>query len=240
MRVSFHKSDIISVENARIEGDFVVTSSSGIIEDLRRAVLNLDLDQVRATAEEAVRQGVDPVEAIENGLSKGIREIGHKFETGEVFLMELVLGSEAMKAGIEIFRPLLSAQRMKRKSSGIVVIGTVRGDIHDMGKNLVTVMLEAAGFEVTDLGVDVSPEKFVEQVMAVKAHIVAMSSLLTTSAPEQRIVIDALEKKGIRRSLKVAVGGAAVTPQLAQEMKADGYSDNAVDSVDIFKKPMNS
>jgi len=217
-----------------------VSSNSNIIEDLRLAVVNLDVDSARATAEEAVRLGVNPVEAIENGLSKGIREIGDKFEAGEAFVMELVLAAEAMKAGIEVFRPLLAAQRLERKATGIVVIGTVRGDIHDMGKNLVIVMLEAAGFDVKDLGVDVPPERFLEKVKEEKPHIIAMSSLLTTSAPEQKIVVDALEKNGIRRGLKVAVGGAAVTPKLAKEMGADGYSDNAVDSVAVFKQLMSS
>lgn len=218
----------------------MVSSNSNIIEELRNAVVNLDVDSARATAEEAVRLGVNPVEAIENGLSKGIREIGDKFEAGEAFVMELVLAAEAMKAGIEVFRPLLAAQRLERKATGIVVIGTVRGDIHDMGKNLVIVMLEAAGFDVKDLGVDVPPERFLEKVKEEKPHIIAMSSLLTTSAPEQKIVVDALEKNGIRRGLKVAVGGAAVTPKLAKEMGADGYSDNAVDSVAVFKQLMSS
>ena len=217
-----------------------MNSNFDIIEDLRNAVVNLDVDRVRATAEEAVRLRVNPVEAIENGLSKGIREIGDKFEAGEAFIVELVLAAEAMKAGIEVFRALLAAQRLERKATGIVVIGTVRGDIHDMGKNLVIVMLEAAGFDVKDLGVDVPPEKFLEKVKEEKPHIIAMSSLLTTSAPEQRIVVDALEKNGIRASLKVAVGGAAVTPKLAKEMGADGYSDNAVDSVAVFKQLMSS
>lgn len=218
----------------------MVSSQSDIIEDLKHAVVNLDVDKVRATAKEAVRLGVNPVEAIENGLSRGIREIGVRFEAGEAFVMELVLAAEAMKAGIEIFRPLLAAQRLERKTTGIVVIGTVRGDIHDMGKNLVIVMLQAAGFDVKDLGVDVPPEKFLEKVKTEKPHIIAMSSLLTTSAPEQRIVVDALDKNGIRRAVKVAVGGAAVTPKLAKEMGADGYSDNAVDSVAVFKQLMSS
>jgi len=213
-----------------------VSSNSEVIQNLRNAVINLDVDKVRATAEEAVRLGVNPVEAIEDGLSKGIREIGDKFEAGEAFVMELVLAAEAMKAGLEVFRPLLTAQRLKRKSTGTVVIGTVRGDIHDMGKNLVVVMLEAAGFDVKDLGVDVPPERFVDSAKLEKPHIIAMSSLLTTSAPEPKIVVDALEKNGIRANLKVAVGGAAVTPKLAKEMGADGYSDNAVDSVALFKQ----
>ena len=214
----------------------LVNSTSDIVENLREAVISLDVNRVRVTAQQAVQLGVDPVEAIENGLSKGIREIGAKFEAGQAFVMELVMAAEAMKAGIEIFRPLLAAQRLERKTTGVVVIGTVRGDIHDMGKNLVIVMLEAAGFEVSDLGVDVNPEKFMERIQEVKPHILAMSSLLTTSAPEQKIVVDSLQKNGIRDSLKVAVGGAAVTLKLAKEMGADGYSDNAVDAVAVFKQ----
>lgn len=213
-----------------------MSSNSDVVENLRKAVLDLDVDRVRATAQEAVRLGIDPVEAIDDGLSKAVRTIGDKFAAGEAFLTELVMAGEAMKAGVEVFRPVILQKKLQRKSTGIVVIGTVRGDIHDIGKNIVAVMLESAGFEVNDLGVDVPPEKFVDKTKESKAHIVAMSALLTVTTPEQKNTVQAIEKAGIRKNVKVAVGGAAVTPEWAHEIGAEGYSDNAVDAVELFKK----
>jgi corrinoid protein of di/trimethylamine methyltransferase len=213
-----------------------MSSKSDVIENLRKAVLDLDVDRVRAAAEEAVRLGIDPIEAIDDGLAKGVRTIGDKFAAGEAFLTELVMAGEAMKAGVEVLRPVILQRKLQRKSTGIVVIGTVRGDIHDIGKNIVTVMLEAAGFEVNDLGVDVPPEKFLDKTKESMAQIVAMSALLTVTTPEQKNTVQAIEKAGIRKNVKVAVGGAAVTPEWAREIGAEGYSDNAVDAVELFKK----
>lgn len=213
-----------------------MNSKSDTIEKLENAVLELDVDRVRVSAEEAVRLGIDPVEAIEDGLSKGVRIIGDRFAAGEAFLTELVMAAEAMKAGVEILRPVILQRKLQRKSTGVVVIGTVRGDIHDIGKNIVAVMLEAAGFEVNDLGVDVSPEKFVDKMKESKAHIVAMSALLTVTTREQKNTVEAISKAGMRKNVKVAVGGAAVTPEWAREIGAEGYSDNAVDAVELFKK----
>ena len=213
-----------------------MSSKSEVIENLRKAVLDLDVDRVRAAAEEAVRLEIDPIEAIDEGLAKGVRTIGDKFATGEAFLTELVMAGEAMKAGVEVLRPVILQRKLQRKSTGIVVIGTVRGDIHDIGKNIVAVMLEAAGFEVNDLGVDVPPEKFLDKTKESKAQIVAMSALLTVTTPEQKNTVQAIEKAGIRKNVKVAVGGAAVTPEWAREIGAEGYSDNAVDAVELFKK----
>jgi corrinoid protein of di/trimethylamine methyltransferase len=213
-----------------------MSSKSEIIENLRRAVLDLDADRVRAVAQEAVRLGIDPIEAIDDGLAKGVRTIGDKFAAGEAFLTELVMAGEAMKVGVEVLRPVILQRKLQRKITGIVVIGTVRGDIHDIGKNIVAVMLEAAGFEVNDLGVDVPPEKFLNKTLESKAQIVAMSALLTVTTPEQKNTVLAIEKAGIRKNVKVAVGGAAVTPEWAREIGAEGYSDNAVDAVELFKK----
>jgi corrinoid protein of di/trimethylamine methyltransferase len=213
-----------------------MSSKSDVIENLRKSVLDLDVDRVRAAAEEAVRLGIDPIEAIDEGLAKGVRTIGDKFAVGEAFLTELVMAGEAMKAGVEVLRPVILQRKLQRKSTGIVVIGTVRGDIHDIGKNIVAVMLESAGFEVNDLGVDVPPDKFVDRSKESKAQIVAMSALLTVTTPEQKNTVQAIEKAGIRKNVKVAVGGAAVTPEWAREIGAEGYSDNAVDAVELFKK----
>ena len=213
-----------------------MSSKSEVIENLRKAVLDLDVDRVRAVAEEAVRLEVDPIQAIDDGLAKGVRTIGDKFAVGEAFLTELVMAGEAMKAGVEVLRPVILRRKLERKSTGIVVIGTVRGDIHDIGKNIVAVMLESAGFEVNDLGVDVGPDKFLNKTKESKAQILAMSALLTVTTPEQKNTVLAIEKAGIRKNVKVAVGGAAVTPEWAREIGAEGYSDNAVDAVELFKK----
>jgi corrinoid protein of di/trimethylamine methyltransferase len=213
-----------------------MSSKSEIIENLRKAVLDLDVDRVASVAQEAVRLGIDPIEAIDDGLAKGVRTIGDKFAAGEAFLTELVMAGEAMKTGVEVLRPVILQRKLQRKSTGIVVIGTVRGDIHDIGKNIVAVMLEAAGFEVNDLGVDVSSETFLNKTKESKAQIVAMSALLTVTTPEQKSTMEAIEKAGIRKSVKVAVGGAAVTPEWAREIGAEGYSDNAVDTVELFKR----
>lgn len=213
-----------------------MSSTSEVIEKLRTAVLELDADRVKVAAEEAVRLGIDPIEAIEDGLSKGVRTIGERFAAGEAFLTELVMAGEAMKAGVEILRPVLLQKKLQRKSAGVVVIGTVRGDIHDIGKNIVAVMLEAADFEVNDLGVDVPADRFVSKTKESSAQIVAMSALLTVSTPEQKNTIEALKKADIRKKVKVAVGGAAVTPEWAREIGAEGYSDNAVDAVELVRK----
>ena len=162
----------------RNRGTIEMSSKSEVIENLRKAVLDLDVDRVRAVAQEAVQLGMDPIEAIDEGLAKGVRTIGDKFAAGEAFLTELVMAGEAMKAGVEVLRPVILQRKLHRKSTGIVVIGTVRGDIHDIGKNIVAVMLEAAGFEVNDLGVDVPPDKFLNKTKESKAQIVAMSALL--------------------------------------------------------------
>jgi len=213
-----------------------LSSKSEVIEKLRTAVLELDVDRVKAAAEEAVRLEIDPIEAIEDGLSRGVRTIGERFAAGEAFLTELVMAGEAMKAGVEILRPVLLQKKLQRKSAGVVVIGTVRGDIHDIGKNIVAVLLEAADFEVNDLGVDVAPDRFVSKTKDSSAQIVAMSALLTVSTPEQKNTIEALKKADIRKKVKVAIGGAAVTPEWAREIGAEGYSDNAVDAVELVRK----
>ncbi|MCJ7456697.1 corrinoid protein, partial [Candidatus Bathyarchaeota archaeon] len=201
-----------------------MSSKSDVIENLRKAVLDLDADRVRAAAEDAVKLGVDPIQAIDDGLARGVRTIGDRFAAGEAFLTELVMAGEAMKAGVEVLRPIILQRKLQRKSAGVVVIGTVRGDIHDIGKNIVAVMLESADFEVNDLGADVPPEKFVDKTKESKAQIVAMSALLTVTTPEQKNTIDAISKAGIRKNVKVAVGGAAVTPEWAREIGAEGYS----------------
>ena len=212
-----------------------MSSKSIVIQKLKRAVQDLSTDNARAAAEEAVQVDLDPVEAIEYGLAKGVQEVGERFAHGDAFLPELIMAGEAMKAGLDVLRPRMLQRNLHRKSVGIVVIGTVRGDIHDIGKNIVGTMLAAAGFDVIDLGTDVPPEKFVAVAKESKAHVIGMSALLTVTTPEQKNSIDAMIKAGIRKNVKAVVGGAAVTREWAQEIGADGYSDNASDAVQLLR-----
>jgi corrinoid protein of di/trimethylamine methyltransferase len=209
--------------------------SSEILEKLANAVITGDVDEARKVAEEALKANVDPLEAIKNGLAKGMDVIGKKFHNFEVFLPEVMLAADAMKAGIEILRPYLSAESAAKMSKGKVVIGTVFGDIHDIGKNLVAAMLEAAGFEVYDLGTDCPSTKFVEKAEEVKADIIAMSSLMVTSMFYQKEVVDFLKDAGEREKYWVMVGGGPVTPEWAKEIGADGYGRFADDAVEVAK-----
>jgi corrinoid protein of di/trimethylamine methyltransferase len=213
-----------------------MSSKIEVMLHLRKAVEDFSSESATAAAQSALSMGIDPVEAIENGLSRGVQEVGRKFADGEAFLPELIMAAEAMKAGVEVLRPVMLQKNLQRKSVGTMVIGTVRGDIHDIGKNIVAVISEAAGFNVIDLGTDVAPEQFAGKTMESKAKIVAMSTLLTVTTPEQKNTIDALSNDGIRKNVKVVVGGAAVTSNWAREIGADGYSDNAAEAVELFKR----
>jgi corrinoid protein of di/trimethylamine methyltransferase len=213
-----------------------MNSKSDVMVNLRKAVEDFSSERATAAAESALSVGIDPLEAIEDGLSRGLQEVGKKFADGEAFLPELIMAGEAMKAGVEVLRPAMLQRNLQRKSLGTLVIGTVRGDIHDIGKNIVAVISESAGFNVIDLGTDVAPEQFADKARQSRAEVVAMSALLTVTTPEQKNSIDALSKQGVRENVKVVVGGAAVTSNWAREIGADGYSDNAVEAVELFKR----
>ena len=213
-----------------------MSSKSEVMMHLRKAVEDFNPEDARTAAKSAVSVGIDPVEAIEDGLAKGVQDVGKKFADGEAFLPELIMAGEAMKAGIEVLRPAMIENRLLRRGVGSLVIGTVRGDIHDIGKNIVSIISEAAGFNVIDLGTDVPPQQFANKTKESRAQILAMSALLTVTTPEQKNTIDELRKYGIRESVKVVVGGAAVTANWAREIGAEGYSDNAVDAVELFKR----
>jgi 5-methyltetrahydrofolate--homocysteine methyltransferase len=162
-----------------------------------------------------------------------MNEVGRRFESNEYFVPELLISARAMKASLELLRPLLAARG--DEPLGRVAVGTVKGDLHDIGKNLVVAMLEGGGFEVVDLGVNVAPEKFIAAIQEKKVNVVAMSALLTTTMPAMKTTIDALKQNGVRDKVKVLVGGAPVTKKFAEEIGADGYSDNAVGAVALAK-----
>ena len=183
--------------------------------------------------EEALRAGIDPAGLIHNWMIPAMDEIGRRFEAQECYLPEIMLAARAMKSALERLRPLLA--RLGAQPAGRVVIGTVQGDLHDIGKNMVSAMLEGAGFDVLDLGIDVSAPRFIEAVGDHKADILALSALLTTTMPEMRKTIDALVQAGLREKVKVIVGGAPVTLDFAEEIGADGYGANAAAAVSIAR-----
>jgi corrinoid protein of di/trimethylamine methyltransferase len=210
-------------------------SNQEVLQLLTSAVENYDEDAARSAAREAVKKAIDPAQAIKDGLMRGLLNVGSKWAKGEAFITEVMLAANALKAGLEILEPELKKKGQQIETLGKVVIGTVQGDIHDIGKSIVAAMLKAIGFEVQDLGVDVSPERFVDAVKTHSPQIVGMSALLTTSMIEQRNVIDGLKDAGLRGKVKVLVGGAPVTKAWADEIGADAYGEDAFEAVNKAK-----
>jgi len=204
-----------------------------ILNELENGVKNLQQEVAVEAAKKALAAGVSPVDAIEHGLSKGIREVGEKFARKEMFVVELIYAATIMEEAIKVLEPALKASKEKRTSVGMVVLGTVSGDIHDIGKNLVRIMLEAGGFEVQDLGKDVATEDFVGKAMEAAASLVGASSLMTTTVQVQKELVEALRAKGIKAPMMV--GGAAVTDEWAKEIGAN-YASDANSAVVIAKQ----
>jgi len=188
-------------------------------------VVEGDVDVASSLAGEALSSGVDPLEAIRRGLNVGIKEVGDKFGRMEIFLPELMMSGEAMKAAVNVLKSGIPKESIV--SLGKVVIGTVEGDIHSIGKDIVVTLLEASGFEVYDLGEDVPVETFIRKVEELKPDLLGLSALMTTTIPRQREVIEQLNAENLRSSVKVVVGGAPTTPQWAEEIGADGWAENA-------------
>ncbi|PWB53029.1 MAG: hypothetical protein C3F13_10440 [Anaerolineales bacterium] len=197
-----------------------------------------DGDDIKAAelAQKSVDLGIDPLEAINNGFVNGVNFVGDQFSCGNMFLPELVMAGEAMKAAVAVLEPELAKRGTERKMLGKVVLCTVEGDIHEIGKTLVGTMLSATGFQVYDMGVDVPVMKVVEKAREVGADIVAMSALLTTTMVHQRDVIEALEDVGMRSKVKVMVGGAPVTQDWVKQIGADGYSEDAIGAARVAKQ----
>jgi 5-methyltetrahydrofolate--homocysteine methyltransferase len=206
--------------------------------EYRETIFQGILDGMRETVEEgtsaALAGGASAGAVLEEAMIPAMAEVGRLFEAGEYFVPELLISARAMKAGLAILRPLLVATGVEYK--GRVAIGSSHGDMHDIGKNLVAMMLEGAGFEVFDLGVDVSPERFIAAVLEKKAQAIALSSLVTTTMPSMRRTIEALKEAGLRDRVKVIIGGAPVTQKYADEIGADGYSKDAGGAADLVKR----
>lgn len=204
-----------------------------IIDGLRKAVVNYDEESAKELAKDAIENGIDPLEAIQDGLVKGITEIGEKFNAKEAFLPELIIAAEACLAGIALLKPKMTVKK-KIKPLGKVVLGTVYGDIHFIGKKLVAMMLEANGFEVYDIGEDQPVEAFVEKAKEVEADIVGASALTSTTRFEQEKIVKALRKEGLKA--RIMIGGAVVDAAWSEITGADGYADNLQDAVSLSKK----
>ena len=205
------------------------------LENLKRAVMEYDTEAAASWARKAVEAKVDPIKAVD-ALTEAIRQVGDGFGRGELWLPDLVGAADAMQAATPIIEEELKRTGAKRETMGIVVAGTVFGDIHSIGKSMVCTLLTAGGFEVHDLGVNIKAEEFLEAIDKYQADILVMSALLTTTAVEQRKVIDALEEKGIRKKVKVMVGGGAITAEFAKSVGADGYDPTAPGAVGLAKR----
>ncbi len=205
---------------------------------MRQSIIDGAPDTAGKLARQSLESGIEPLDAINNGYVEGITYVGEKYGCREMFLPDLLASAEAMKAALAILEPELRKRGSQRESLGKVVLGTAKGDIHDIGKNLVGTMLSSSGFEVFDLGTNVTAVQFVSKVQSVEADIVGVSALLTTTMAGQKAVIEALEKDGLRPRVKVMIGGAAVTSRWASEIGADGYARNAMDALDLAKRLM--
>ncbi|RME46819.1 MAG: cobalamin-binding protein, partial [Chloroflexi bacterium] len=187
-----------------------------ILRQLQDIIIAGEPDQARGLAVQALEAGIAPLTAIEDALTPGMQVVGERYECGDYFIPDLMMAAEAMKAAMAVFEPALMARQEQRQVLGVVVIGTVKGDIHEVGKSLVGTMLSAAGFQVHDLGVDVPASRFVERVQETEANVVGLSALLTTTMRNQGTVIEALKEAGLREHVKVIVGGAPTSPEWAQ------------------------
>lgn len=201
-----------------------------LLDELKAAVVNGDQDEIKILCNRVVEEKLNPVEAVQDGLIKGIEELGRLWTEGEMFLPDVMMGADTLKLALDILGPELDkaeAAGIKRDVKGKIVIGTVKGDIHDIGKNIVAAMMTAAGYDVYDLGINQDVVVFIEKAEEVGADIIALSALLTTTMPEQKKLVDYLKEKGLRDKYKVIVGGGPTTNDWANEIGADGWSETA-------------
>jgi len=205
---------------------------------MRQSIIDGAPDTASTLAQESVTSGMAPIEAINNGFVPGMHDVGEQFARGQMFLPDMMASAEAMRAAMAVLDPELRKLGTERPTAGVVVLGTTRGDIHEIGKILVGTMLTAHGFQVHDLGVDVAGEKFAAKARELKADIVGVSALLTTTMRNQKSVVEALEKEGLRSQVKVMVGGAPVTRRWADEIGADGYAKDAMSAVTLAQQLM--
>ena len=210
--------------------------SDEIFQNMAQSIIDGDTAASAALAKESIEAGIDPLEAINQGFVLGANKVGENFSCGAAFLPELVMAGEAMKAAVAVLEPEMKRRGTSRQVLGKVVLATVQGDIHEIGKSLVGTMLSASGFEVYDLGVDVATARIIEKAKEVDADLVGLSALLTTTMVKQKEVIEELDKRGLRPRIKVMVGGAPVTRDWVQNIEADGYSEDAIGAISVAKQ----
>ncbi len=212
--------------------------SEELLNKMAQSIIDGDSDVSAELAKQAVAEGMDPLFAITNGYVMGINKVGDAFAAGDAFLPELVMAGEAMKSAVAVLEPELMKTGSARKTLGKVVMATVEGDIHEIGKSLVGTMLSASGFTVYDMGVDNPSDKIIAKALEVDADLIGLSALLTTTMIRQKEVINKLDEKGLRKKIRVMVGGAPVTRDWVQKIEADGYSEDAIGAVQIAKQLM--
>jgi len=209
----------------------------GIVEDIKESIINMDGDKAKELTQEAIGEPLEAEKILKEGLIPAMEVVGKEYEVGKKFIPEMLLSAEAMKGALELLRPLLA--KSKVKAAGKVVMGTVEGDVHDIGQNLVSTMLEGGGFKVSSLGTDVPAEEFVAAVKEESPDIIGMSALLTTTMPHMKDVVAALIESGLRDKVKVMVGGAVLNQQFADEYGADGFAPDAASAVRLAKRLIN-
>jgi trimethylamine corrinoid protein len=209
-----------------------------ILENLSSAIVEGDEEKARKNAQEALRSKMDPLKAVDEGLSKGMAIVGERFEKGDAFLPELLMAADSFGAAMEVLKPEIEAQKKQVTRAGTVVIGTVKSDVHNIGKNIVATVLQTNGFEVIDIGIDNPSLKFIEEAQKAKADVIALSSLMTTTLPGQKEVIDTLKDLKVRDKFFVIVGGGPVSQEWADKIGADGYGSSAVQAVGLVKNLM--
>jgi len=212
--------------------------SEEFLKAMAQSIIDGDSDASVRLAQQSIAEGMDPLKAISDGFVIGVNTVGDAFAAGDAFLPELVMAGEAMKAAVTTLEPELARLGSERKTLGKVVMATVEGDIHEIGKSLVSTMLGASGFTIYDLGVDNASEKIIAKALEVDADIIGLSALLTTTMIRQKEVIELLDQRGLRKKIKVMVGGAPVTREWVQKIEADGYSEDAIGAVAVAKQLM--
>jgi len=208
---------------------------SQILEKLTAVVIDGTEEEAKTLAQAAVASNIDPLEAIEQGLSKGMTVIGSKFECGDAYLPELLMAAAGFNAAMAVLKPVIDAQKKKVEKFGKVLIGTVKGDVHSIGKDIVASVLDTSGFDVVDMGVDNPSLNIIQEAEKIQADVIALSSVMTTTMPAQREVIETLKEMGIRQQYFVIIGGGPVNQEWADRIGADGYGKSAIDAVALAK-----
>jgi len=207
-----------------------------IFEKMAEAVIKGDVDECKRLSNEVIKKGIEPVAAIQDGFSKGMETVGNNFERGKIYLPEMMLAAEAMNAGVKILESVIASSSGSHAiQKGKVLLATIQGDVHEIGKNIVKLIMSTSGFDVIDLGKDVKVHRIIEEAQKVKADIIGVSALMTTTMGYMAVLIDELSNLGIRHDFKVMVGGAPVTQEWAKEIGADGYAKDAMVAVKVAR-----